>query len=153
MAADIIAVCDAIADHIEAGLADPGDATVTRNYLAPVNVNTLTGRYVFVFPLKYSNGPATRGEDELIYGVQVTCVEKYTARGEPTNTWVDDLVEFVQQKISDRCDFVRTLFTFATTRELFTQSNEVTVYDEAALSQEKLFRSDVVFEFRETLAV
>ena len=107
---------------------------------------------MFVFPLKYSNGPATRGEDEWVYGVQVTCVEKYTARGEPTKAWVDDLVDFVQQKISDRCDFVRTLFTFGTTRELFTQTNEVNVYDEAALSQEKLFKSDVVFEFRETLS-
>ncbi len=153
MAADIITVCDAIAARIEAGLDDPGDATVTRCYLAPVNVNTLTGRHLFVFPLKYSNGPATRAEDEMVYGVQVTCVEKYTDRGEPTNAWVDDLVEFVQAKISDRCDFVRTLLTFATTRELYTQTNDVSVYDEAALSQEKLFKSDVVFEFREILAV
>lgn len=152
MAAEIITVCDAIADYIEAGLDDPGDATVTRCYIAPVNVNTLSGRHLFVFPLKYSNGPATRAEDEWIYGVQVTCVEKYTGRGDPTNAWVDDLVEFVQAKVSDRCDFVRTLFTFATTRELITQTNEVNVYDEAALSNEKLFKSDVVFEFRETQA-
>ncbi len=152
MAAEITTVCEAIKDWIVAGLDVVPEATVTRNYLAPVNVNTLTGRYVFVFPLKYSNGPATRGEDEWVYGVQVTCVEKYTARGEPTKAWVDDLVDFVQQKISDRCDFVRTLFTFGTTRELFTQTNEVNVYDEAALSQEKLFKSDVVFEFRETLS-
>jgi hypothetical protein len=152
MAAEITTVCEAIKDWIVAGLDVVPEATVTRNYLAPVNVNTLTGRYVFVFPLKYSNGPATRGEDEWVYGVQVTCVEKYNSRGEPTKAWVDDLVSFVQQKISDRCDFVRTLFTFGTTRELFTQTNEVNVYDEAALSQEKLFKSDVVFEFRETLS-
>jgi hypothetical protein len=151
VAAEIITVCEAIKTWIADGLDAPGDATVSRVYIAPVNVDTLTTRQIFVFPLKYSNGPATRGEDEWVYGVQVTCVEKYTTAGNPTNTWLDNLVEFVQHKISDRCDFVRELFTFASTRELFTQTNEVTVYDEALLSQEKLFRSDVVFEFRETL--
>ena len=151
MAAEITTVCEAIKDWIVAGLDAPTDATVSRVYIAPVNVDTLTTRQIFVFPLKYSNGPTTRSEDEWVYGVQVTCVEKYTTAGNPTNTWIDGLVDFVQAKISDRCDFVRTLFTFGTTRELFTQANEVTVYDEALLSQEKLFRSDVVFEFRETL--
>lgn len=151
MAAEITTVCEAIKDWIVLGLDAPTDATVSRVYIAPVDVDTLTGRKIFVFPLKYSNGPATRGEDEWVYGVQVTCVEKYNTAGNPTNEWIDTRVDFVQAKISDRCDFVRTLFTFATSRELFTQTNEVNVYDEALLSQEKLFRSDVVFEFRETL--
>ena len=152
MAAEIITVCEAIKTWIADGLDAPGDATVSRVYIAPVDVDTITTRQVFVFPLAYNNGPSTRGENEWIYSIQVSCVEKYTAVGNPTNDWIDARVDFVQDKIFDRCGFDRQLLTFGTTRELVTQSQEtVSVYDEALLSQQKLFRSDVVFEFRETL--
>jgi hypothetical protein len=153
MAAEIINICEEIREWIEAGLNAPGDATVSREYIGPVSVDSITGRKVFVMPLSYLNNPADRGEDEWVYGVQVTVIEKYTDRGDPTKAWIDERVLFVQQKVSDRCDFVRTMLVFGTNNErrLLTYANEVAVYDEALLVQNKLFKSDVTFEFRETM--
>jgi hypothetical protein len=151
MAANIATVADAIAAYITSGLDAPTDATVTRCYLAPVNYGEISGRKIYVFPVNYNNGPATRGENEWVYSIQVTTIERYETAGEPDTAWVDTRVEFVQEKVFDRLGFDRTLLVFGTTRELVTQSQEVNVYDESALSQHKVFRSDVVFEFRETL--
>jgi len=153
MAAEIINICEEIREWIESGLDAPGDATVSREYIGPVNVDSITGRKVFVMPLSYLNNPADRAEDEWVYGVQVTVVEKFNSPGDPTKEWIDARVLFVQQKVSDRCDFVRQMLTFGDSNErrLLTYANDVDVYDEAQLVQNKLFKSDVTFEFRETM--
>ena len=151
MAADILIVTDAIVTRISSGL-DVGDTTtVSRVYLAPIDLRSFTGRKVYVFPVNYDDSPATRAEDEKVYTIVAMCVNRYTdAPGDPTKAWVDTQVDFVHDKIVERCDFVRDLLTFDTTRELYTRSISVQIYDINRLAEDKTFASEVTFEFRET---
>lgn len=152
MAADILTVADAIVTRITAGL-DVGDTTtVSRVYLAPIDLTSLSTRKVFVFPVSYEDAPATRAEDEIVYGIAVICAACFTraTAGQPTNAWIDAQVNFVHEKIVERCDFVRDLLTFETTRRLYTSAISVQIYDVDRLSEDKTFLSEVTFEFRET---
>ena len=149
MASNILTVADVIATRITSGL-DGGDTTtVSRVYNAPTNIDTVSGRKVYVFPVGYSNSPANRAEDSQVYVIHVTILERYTTAGDPTNAWLDARVDFVSEHVVERCDFVRELLTFETTRRLYTISSEVTVYDIDYLTTNKLFLSDVRFEFGE----
>lgn len=149
MPANIITVCEAIKDKLIETIND-GTITVERAYLGPVDPKSVTSRMVYVFPRTYSNTPINRGADEWVYSVQVTVIDKYESPGEPTKSWIDDRVEWVQEKIYDALDFSRTDLVFATTRRLRTQTADITTYDYELLER-STFQSDIVFEFREII--
>jgi len=153
MAANIITVCDALVTAVEAALDAPLDATVARLYLAPLDLSKDTGRYVWVFPARYSNTPASRGEDTWTHNVGVIVAERYTGAGEPTTVWIDERVEFCEAKVFTTLDLVRPWLSFGVdgARRLLTQTAEVTVYDDLRLAEKKLFWSEMRFEFTEIL--
>ena len=148
--AEILTVCDAVAGAIQAAAAVYGEAvTVERVYLGPVTLKNVSGCKVFVFPGKYANSPVNRAEDGWEYAVTVVICQRYEPQGEPPTAWLDTRVNFVQTCVNDALDFSRDPLTFATTRELWTASAEVVVYDDARLDEEKLFWSQVAFGFTE----
>jgi len=156
MAAQITTLCDALVTQVLAAWntsISPSSVSspdsVSWEFLAEIDSDTLTGRKVFLFPgPDYSNGPATRGEDEWVYAVAALVVERYTDAGTPTKDWIKERVEFVQDIVSGSLDFVRSYLDISG-REIWTQENTVTVYDPEKLEKQKLFWSEVKFEFRE----
>lgn len=152
MTENILTVCDALVTALVAGLDDPNCATVERVYLAPVDLKSEQSRRVWVFPASYQHSPASRGENEWIYQVGVIVAERYADAGEPTVAWLDERVEFTQTQVFTALDHARELLAFGTdgTRRLWTQTGgcEV-VYDADRLSTQKLFWSELRFEFRE----
>jgi hypothetical protein len=153
MAADIIDVCDAIVSRITTGLAEGDTSTVERVYIAPIKVESISDRVVYVFPANKSQSPASRSEYEQVYRVAVIVAERFSDAGEPTKTWTDTRVSFVQDKVEKRCDFTKELLVFDTTRELWTQTIETDIYDADQLTINKLFWSEITFEFHEIKAI
>ncbi len=149
MAANILAVCDALVEWIAAGLDSPTDAVVERVYLAPLDLSADTDRHVWVFPATYTNSAATRGEDEWVYSVGVVVAERCPEPGEASVSWLDERVEFAEAKVFDALDFSRVPLVFDTTRRLLTTQGDVTVYDDQKLPSKNLFWSEMRFEFRE----
>ena len=160
MAAQITTLADALTAAVlaawNASLVAPATVAapdeVSREYVADVDLDSLTGRKVYVFSgSDYENGPVTRGEDEWVYRIQAVIVERYAeGAGRPPKAWMDARVEFVQNIVSGTLDYVRELLSVGG-REITTQSNTVSVYDTAKFSEHKCFWSEVVFEFRETM--
>ncbi|WP_157369528.1 hypothetical protein [Zavarzinella formosa] len=158
VAAQILSLADALVEQVLAAWnASIAPATVTAPdlvewvFIATGIDDKMTGRKVFLFPgLNYSNSPATRGEDEWIYGATALVVERFPGdtAGPPSKEWIAERVQFVQDIVSGALDFVRDLLMIDG-RLITTQTNDVTMYDPDKLNQEKLFYSTVVFEFRE----
>jgi hypothetical protein len=148
VAADILTVCDALVDAVEAALTNPSDATVERLYLAPLDMASDTSRHVWLFPAVFGSNPENRGEDSLTYRVGVVVAERYTAAGEPTVAWTDARVTFAQEHVFDALDFSRAPLAFATTRRLLTTNGELAIYDPDRL-QRGLFWAEMTLEFRE----
>lgn len=130
---------------------------VSRAYVANISekeLNTLQGRKVILFPLEYEKEGVNRGEDQFGYGVGVEIIERYEdadkAYSTAVKTWLDDLLDFVEEEIIDGLDFGKnSVLTFGT-REVWTESIDVPGrYDIELLAEKKLFRCTVRFKFRE----
>ncbi len=146
MAADILTVCDALVDAVEAALDSPSDAVVERLYLAPVDMSSDTDRHVWIFPATFASSPENRGEDALTYRVGVIVAERYTDPGEPTKAWTDARVTFSQEKVYDALDFARNPLVYTGSRGMRTTSGEMMVYDPDRL-QRGLFWCEMTLEF------
>lgn len=156
----ILTLCDQLVTEIDDDWAQGASDTVTRRYIAPVNVqelNSLTGRHVYVFPGPYENSPETRGHDAWVHTVGLLVVERYaTVGGEPADTtlrtWLDTRVDFVEGTVINAIDFDgRTSLRIGSpaTREILTESITVETYDVDMLNQHKLFWSEIEAVFRD----
>lgn len=158
--ARVLTLCDALVSAVTAAwttiVADSG--TVTRRYIAPVDVqelNSLTGRHVYVFPGPYDNSPDTRGHDCWVHVIGILVVERYTTLGgEPADatlrTWLDDRVDFVESTVINTIDYDgRTRLSIGSTRKILTLSIEVETYDVDMLNQQKLFWSEITATFQD----
>lgn len=152
MAADILTVCDELVNTVEAALTSPTDAVVERLYLAPLDMAADTDRHVWIFPASHTRTPENRGEDARTYRVAIVVAERYTDPGEPTVAWVDERVEFTQEKVFEALDFARAPLSYTGSRGLRTTSGEVTVYDPDRL-QRGLFWSEMTLEFLDIQSV
>ncbi len=147
---DILTVCDALVEAVVAALGSIGDAEVERLYLAPLDMAADTARHVWFFPATLSRRPENRAENSLTYRVACVVAQRYTDPGEPSKTWVDDLVAFVQSRVYFPLDFIRDPLMFGDNRQLITTGGEITIYDAERL-QRGLFWSEITFEFQEIL--
>ena len=150
MASNIIAVCDYLVDVVEAAWTGiTADDSVERVYVAPIKLHEQAGRHVFIYPLSYSNQPATRGHDEWSYQIGVIVIEGYEQPGEPTKAWMDDRVDFVQDKVFDPLDFSRSPAAVSGGLRMLTTEATCDVYNIDQMIQEKQFRSELRFTFTE----
>jgi hypothetical protein len=146
MNADIITICDQIAERITqlAG----GSATVSRRYSVPRELREIVGREVYVFPANYVRESASRSENQTDYEVQVITLERYEDAGEPPTSWMDTRIKWVQDTVADGCDFSREFLEFAG-RQAWTQAVATEVYVLEDLHEKKLFHSTVTLTLRE----
>ena len=154
--ANILTLADAIVSAINTAWTGKGaNDSVSRVYLAPVSVDdldSLTGRKVYVFPGPYDNGLANRGEDEWTYTLGILIVERYTDAGDPTTAWIDDRVDFVEGTVGETIDYNgRTLLSISS-RRIWTESIEVETYNLESLNQKKIFWSVLTAVFKELKA-
>lgn len=104
-------------------------------------------RRVIVMPAGYDFVYGTRTENLYTHEVQTLTVERYFTAGDPTNSWLDDRVDFVHTYIVKGFDF-RSPPTWNT--KLRTISADVEVCDlEKLLGANKLFYSLVSHRFEE----
>jgi hypothetical protein len=147
---EIIEACNAVVDKIQTSAST--SATVTRVYLAPENLATITGRKVYVFPTGYGSSQETREADRWTYSIWCRIIEKYTDPGEPTVAWMDDRVNWVREHVIGALDIGNKTLAISAERTAWTTSTEAEVYDSANMENEHLFIADVKFEFTEILA-
>lgn len=98
MAARVNEVGDALVAAILAIWPDGADApnAVERTYLVPTDLNTLTGRKVWVTPVAFEDENASRDENLGKYSHAIVIAERYEPGGVPPRAWMDERVEFVQ---------------------------------------------------------
>lgn len=148
--ANILAVCDYLVDVVEAAWTTiTADDSVERLYVAPLKLHEQSGRHVYIFPLSYSNQPATRGHDDWTYQVGIIVLERYEDAGEPPVSWMDDRVDFVQSKVFDALDFTRSPGNVSGGLRVLTQEANCEVYNVDLMTQERQFRSELRFTFTE----
>jgi hypothetical protein len=151
VAARIKEVADGVAAAIAVGWGSPAPATVHTDLIpdiAPDEVSDLSGRHVYVFQAGYgSPGPLDRSYDINDYRISVVVVEHYDdAAGLPTNSWINDLIDWCETHIwaklsNARTPLLTTLIPFG--------ADVVMVYDPELLREESLFLSEFLFTFRE----
>jgi hypothetical protein len=127
---------------------------VERHYEALIPDDML-GRRVWVFPDVYAVGAADRGEDNYRHMVGVVVAERYPqSQGRaPTVAWTDERVQFVYDRIVQGFDFSKDGALEFGGRYVWTESiDEVTVYNEVELVQNRLFLSETRLTFAEHLA-
>lgn len=154
MAARTIELRNAIADRLLSVWGDPAPATVSVGWRIDVPDDSPSGRVVFVAPASYrSEGPVTRATDLNDYRYAVLVVERYTDAGDPTEEWLSERAAFVQESVYDVLQNVgldRAENTAALLNSFWCETAEVTVvYDLEALTEHKLFWSEIEFTFRE----
>lgn len=158
-AARILAIADAIAANIAALWAassspPSGSDAVTRAYEVPIgdadDESNIIGRQVYVFPTEFHSPElATRGEDYRDYEISILTAERYAdAAGQATKAWLDVRVAFVEQIVWLPLSNATKAFVFG---QVFSQLDDVIVYDPQELRTKKLFLSLVNVTLRELL--
>lgn len=152
MSSRIAEVCDAIVAGIAASWSPPAGSGVERVYLAPVNAESISGRRVYVFPARYTDEPADRGEQLTGYTIAVLVAERFTDPGQPTVAWVDERVEFVESEIYDLVGNYGSNVPFLEVTghgKIWAETADATVYDPEMLATKKLFWAELEFTLRE----
>ncbi len=155
--ARIIEVIDAMVSRVNAAWTGKGTGDeVSRVYLAPLNLASLTGRKVWFFPVRYSDGTADRGENETTYNVAAIIAERYTGNeSEPPKSWVDTRVAFAEQQVYTQCDFGDSVgfLVPGAGRQVWTEAIDATAaYDVEFLSKKQVFWCEFEFSLREIAA-
>ena len=154
MGARAIELRDAIADRLRSVWGEPAPATVKVGWRIDVPEDGPSGRVVFVAPASYrSEGPVTRATDLNDYRYAVLVVERYADAGDPPDEWLSERAAFVQEQVYDALQNVgldRAESTPPLLNSFWCETAEVTVvYDLQALTEHKLFWSEIEFTFRE----
>jgi hypothetical protein len=153
MPADILEFADAIVALVQGEFDSAGaTATVDRDYLNDVELDTVNGLYARVLPVGYlKDSPAERESDYFDAGVAIVVSEVY--RGDeprPPKEWVDERVNLVERCVFDP---LRKIGTDADVPllldEWFNQWADVTMaYDEKLLRENGVFSSEIEVIFR-----
>lgn len=154
MAARVTEVRDAAVGRVGDWWAPVAPDEVVGLSRVDIDSATLTGRKVYVFRSAYARAPATRGEDQGDYTLQVMVVERYADPGDPTEPWVDERVDFCDQLVEVLGD-ARGGRLLADpgdpTSGLWPETAEVAeVHDIEELAERKLFVSIMTVMYRET---
>lgn len=116
-----------------------------------LDYDTLTGRKVFIAPVRYSSRWSTRGHDLFTIRVAIVTAEKYPDAADAVDIlpidWVDERCDWWHTMIYKGLDF-RTGPTF--NRDLQTLSIDMDErYDPTQLAANKVFWNRTEFEFAE----
>lgn len=126
----ILAIADAVAAAITGA---------ERVYEFSLDLESMSGRYVYVLPSGYSAPEAlTRSQDVGEVILSVVVAERYPDAGPVPKAWLDERVEWVYDNVFS-LDDARA----AELAESFAWSSEVTVYDLDELRNRNLFLSVV----------
>lgn len=149
MAASVLDIADAVVAAIEAAWGPTDPDSVERDYLFRADLDRMQGRQVRVYPLSYTDNPASRGsvdggESICEFGIGVTVAERCTEAGKPSREWVDERVTFAEEKVynvlSNRLPGV--------SKSLTLEADAGSVYDIGILGQNRAFWSEFEFVFR-----
>jgi len=143
----VLEVADAVVDKINTAWAPVGNDSVSREYLTPIEVENIIGRKVYVFAADYSDEWETRSENLSSYTIALIVAERCQDAGQPSKTWLDERVKFVNEKVWDVLSDVRTGRLLDNT--VWPQTAEVLVYDVPLLNEKKLFWSEIEISYRE----
>lgn len=153
--ARIITTAEAFKDAISTAWSPSSPNTISRVYVAPVSIDdlsNLTGRHIYVWPIRYSDQPENRGETRYFMTLGVLIVERYTTAGFPPNAWMDALVYFVENTVKPAVDYDGTAPLAIGSRKVYTEKVDVDVYDAEKLNQKNLFWSELEVELWEVAA-
>ena len=150
----INAVCDAVVTRITALWSPTGSDAVQRHYGVVAGVNPddaatlMTGRQVWVFPIRRVTGLADRGPDwDARYEVAVVIGERYTDdSGRPTKSWMDTRVTFAEGLYEALQDPTYALATGLSADP--EAESEITIYDFDEYMQKRGFWCDFVIKLR-----
>lgn len=147
MPARIVTVADAVKDRINDNLDPALSATVARVFHVDIDSKDLSGRQVYVFPAGYMDvEPATRSDDLKEFRIGIVIVERYTASEFPTDSWMEERLEWVQNNVFDRLVDPRVGVLLDC---LWPDTATVLAWDYDLLVEKKLFFSEVEINYRE----
>lgn len=146
MTARILEVCDGVVEAVTAhATANMLIVEASRKYLLPAELKNLTGRRVGVFPGEYLHSPSNRKEDQKDFQVALVVFEQCPDAGIPSNEWLDERVNYVN-------DLVTLLTNPRTTPTslagVWPQTARVTTYDLDELGRH-VFWSELEITYRE----
>ena len=152
MASRLNTIADAAVVLIAAAIAgNVGDTTtVERTYLPdvldPDYAAAMTTRKVYLSGMGYSQAEAlSRGQDLNEYVLRILVVNRYTDAGQPSKSWTDTQIDWVETYIYDLLSDARGF----TVSSAYPETGEVPVaWEPELLSEHKLFWSESVFSFR-----
>lgn len=154
MASRILTVCDAAVARINSVWGPASPDTVARAYRwkpSQRELNSLVGRHVRVFPASYGDELENRGEDRHRFGVSIIALERCADAGVPPDAWMDERLEWVQDKIADALDYDgrggASAFLTAGSMKLLTETIEVATYDVEYQESLHLFWSEIEMTF------
>lgn len=110
------------------------------------------GRRVYVLPADYARENVTRAQEQGDYGYAVLVAERYATAGDPPDAWVDERVAWVESLygLLSASDLRLLADPGEPYSGLWPDRVEVaTVLDYPALTQGKLFLSEIRATFRE----
>lgn len=158
----VLMLCDALASAIEAAWAassSPGPVApdeVVRKYLSRVRLETFKGRRVAVFPTRYADEPADRGEVFATYPVTIwvaeCCPDAMDMASDAAIEWTDERVDFVESVVYAAIDYGSqglAPLVVGSRKGVVLQSADVAVYDPELLDSNKTFWSELECVFRE----
>lgn len=147
-----LTLCDNLITALLAAWLPQAPDNAQRAYLHRIDLKSVQGRQVLIFPTGYTNAPASRGHDFYTHNITALVFRRYTAAADSEVVvpaeWVDEEVDFVHTRIVQGFDYGRTLATF--NRNLVTLSADVTeLYDGEKLATQKEFWCAVEMVFQE----
>jgi hypothetical protein len=163
MASRVVEVRNAVAAWLTEVILQnaPGTAVVATSRRIEIDDQvedtTPAGRQVFVYPRGYGQVEAeTRNTDLMEFRIGIIVVERYADPGVPPDSWVDDLSAWVEAWIYSPLNVigVREDDQPTTDEELWAgfhceTADVLAEYDLEALTEHKIFWSELEFAFRE----
>lgn len=145
MASTLLAIADAAVTKVAAWWQPTGDHAVSRVYLPDIPDPTeLSGRQVWIVPHLFGQADiATRAQDRNSFTVYAIFAEKFPAAttGEATKAWTDERVDFIEDVWSLLSDARSTIFPSPLDDVVATDSRLVSLYDDDALREDKVFHA------------
>ncbi len=152
MAARTTEARDAIVSLIAGWWTPTAPDAVLAPWRFELRMKSHAGRKVYVLPSEYATENVTRAQEQGDYGYAVLVAERYTPADDPPDAWVDERVAWVEglYGLLSASDLRLLADPGEPCSGLWPDRVEVsTVLDYPALTQGKLFLSEIRATFRE----
>lgn len=153
MASTLLAIADALVTKIDADWNPTAPNAVSRKYLPDIpNPKDFTeGRQVWVVPAVATQADiASRAKDRNVFTLWVLFTAKFPAdtQGQPTQSWIDDEVDFVEDVWRLVTEARGTLLPSPLDDVVAGESRMPVLYDDELLRENRLFHTgiEVVYE-------